>query len=48
MKKLIILSIAVVMLLFGFATAAEVNVTSDGITVCEDLKPCGNTRDITA
>ena len=39
MKKLIALSIAVVMLLLGFATAVEVNVEGKGITVCEDIKP---------
>ena len=39
MKKLIALSIAVVMLLLGFATAVETSVVRDEITLCEDLKP---------
>lgn len=39
MKKLIALSIAVVMLLLGFATAVEVNVMEEGISVCDDIKP---------
>lgn len=40
MKKLIALSIAVVMLLLGFATAVEVNVMGEGsIIVCSDLDP---------
>ena len=39
MKKLIALSIAVVMLLLGFATAVEVNVMEEGISVCDDIEP---------
>ena len=40
MKKLIALSVAVVMLLFGFAAVAEVGVKGDEcVKVCEDIKP---------
>lgn len=40
MKKFIALSVAVVMLLFGFAAVTEVNVVEDGnVKVCSDLKP---------
>ena len=40
MKKLIALSIAVVMLLFGFAAVAEVNVVeTKNVKVCSDLEP---------
>ena len=46
MKKFIALSVAVIMLLFGFAAIAEINVAGEEITVCEDLKPSGNPRDI--
>ena len=50
MKKLIALSVAVVMLLFGFAAVAEVGVVNEKmyeeITVSEDIKPRGNPRDI--
>ena len=40
MKKLIALSVAVVMLLFGFAAVAEVGVAGDeSVKVCSDLEP---------
>lgn len=39
MKKLIALSVAVVMLLFGFAAVAEVGVKDAGIITCSDIKP---------
>ena len=46
MKKFIVLSTAVIMLLFGFAVAVtEVSVANEKITVCEDIKPRGNPRD---
>lgn len=47
MKKFIALSVAVIMLLFGFAAIAEVNVAGGASIniVCSDLKPCGNTHD---
>lgn len=48
MKKLIALSVTVVLLLFGFATATKAGMsTYDGnITVGEDIRPWGNPRDI--
>jgi len=46
MKKLIALSVAVVMLLFGFAAVAEVGVKGDEcIKVCEDIEPKPNPND---
>lgn len=46
MKKLIALCVAVVMLLFGFAATAKVDVAERELTVCEDIKPSGNPREI--
>ena len=39
MKKIIALSVAVLMLLLGFAATADFDVMDEGITVCEDIKP---------
>ena len=47
MKKIIALSIAVIMLFFGFATVADVAVAEPEMPLCEDIKPSGNPRDIT-
>lgn len=47
MKKIIALSIAVIMLFFGFAAVADIAVAEPEITLCEDIKPSGNPRDIT-
>lgn len=46
MKKLIALGVAVVMLLFGFAAIAEVGVFEKELTVCEDIKPWANPREL--
>lgn len=46
MKKLFVLSAALMVLLLSFATNKEVSVAENsGIQVCEDLMPSGNTFD---
>jgi len=47
MKKFIALGAALMVLLFSFsANVAVAQVENDGIQVCEDLKPSGNTHNI--
>lgn len=46
MKKIIALCVAVVMLLFGFAATAEIGVAERELTVCEDIKPWANPREL--
>ena len=43
MKKFVALGVALLVLLFSFIPTAEV-AENEGICVCEDLKPYGNTR----
>lgn len=47
MKRFIALGAALFVLLFSFAANVTVErAENDGIQVCEDLKPAGNTHDI--
>jgi len=48
MKKLVALSVAVIMLFFGFAATADVQMNENGINVCEDIEPKPDPNDAPA